>query len=103
MAYVKKPIKEEGIIISKFIKKATSEWTDKDGRFVAAQPEKKMLTIVSSCEIDKNLGFDGPTLQSYEVDAEVFQKAKIYGHCRVKFYMDNAGKLSADSVELIAD
>ena len=31
MAYVKKPIKEDGIVVSKFIKAATKEWTDKEG------------------------------------------------------------------------
>lgn len=98
---VKKPIKEEGVIVSKFIKPATNAFVGRDGNEVPARPAQPTVIVVSACDFDPQNGFDGPSLLSYKVDATLFAKLGYSSRVKCKFFVLPNGTLQEDSIELI--
>lgn len=101
MAFIKKPVKEEGIIVSKFIKPATGEFPTQDGRIIPAQPERPTVIVVSACDFDEQKGFDGPSLLTFKVDLALYNKMKYSDRVKCKFFVLENGRFQEDSIELI--
>lgn len=70
-------IEEGGVIVSKYVKKATEPF-EKNGRQFPAQPEKNILVCVSGESYDKLTGFKGAICLEYAVGADKFDMVK-YG------------------------
>lgn len=72
-----KLIEERGQVVSKYIKKATDAFTNKQGKEVKAQPEKHIVLVVSGSRLDDERGYVAASLGEYSVTPEVYDKAKF--------------------------
>ena len=82
-----KPIREEGIVISKTYKEAKQARTDFNGKEWPATDEQFLVQVLSCDEddFDKVVGFSNSTIIEYPVDKETFEKVK-FGMCaKVKY------------------
>ena len=71
-----KLLKEEGFVLGKEIKKATEEFTSRDGRTFPAQPERYIVTVVVSALVDANMGMSYMTKMDIKVDRDLFNKLR---------------------------
>lgn len=93
MAFVK-PIKENGIVISKTHKEAREERTDLNGK-VWPKSEEKYLVEVISCDEDdfnKDTGILNGTRAEYQVDKATFDKVKFGMWAKVKYMASQFGE-----------
>lgn len=97
---VKRIIVENGIILSKILKKATNEFKGQDGNIVPAQPERYVLKVASSFKIDQETGFEDVTILDYKVDESLFNTMKFMDKVEVT-YEFSTYKLTAISVKPI--
>lgn len=93
MAFVK-PIKEQGIIISKTHIDAKPARTDFSGKEWPASEEKFLVEVISCDEDDfnKENGILNGTRLNYPVDKETFTKAKFGMWAKVKYEASQYGK-----------
>lgn len=70
----KKLIKEEGLVLGREIKEATSEFVSKDGVVVPAQPEKYIIHVVTSSVVDVKNGMSYITTMDFPVDSIEYEK-----------------------------
>lgn len=71
-----KLLKEEGFVLGKEIRKATEEFTGRDGRVVPAQPERYIVTVIVSSMVDNNNGMKYITKFDVRVEKTLFDKLK---------------------------
>lgn len=92
MALVK-PIREQGIIISKVYNEARNERTDMNGKVWPAREEEYLLEVISCDEDDFNqiTGIPNGTRCSYPVDKLTFGKAKFGDWAKVKYTLSQFG------------
>lgn len=83
----KRLIVEEGIVISKIYKEATTAFENKDGKLVDAQPEKFIILCASGEKINSDTGIENALIQEYKVSREEFQNFKFLQkvQCRYDF------------------
>lgn len=93
MAFVK-PIKEQGIIISKTHTEAKPARTDFNGKEWPASEEKFLVEVISCDEDDftKENGILNGTRVNYPVDKATFDKARFGMWAKVKFEASQYGK-----------
>ena len=86
MAFVK-PIREQGIVISKTHKEAKEARTDMNGREWPATEEKFLIEVISCDEDDFNneTGILNGTRAEYPVDQETFEQVKFGDWAKVKY------------------
>lgn len=82
---VKRVICEDGIVLSKVLKKATEEFKGQDGRVVPAQPERYVAKIASSYKIEDGTGLEEVTILDYKVSEELFKKLKFLQRVEVSY------------------
>ena len=89
MASFVKPIKEQGIVLSKIYKEAKGE-REFRGEKYAATPEKFLVQVMSCDEddFDEATGIPNGTLAEYEVTKEVFDKVKFGMWAKVKYVVN---------------
>ena len=92
-------IKEEGVVLEKVFKPATSEFKAQDGRVIEAQPDRYILKVVSGEEFSKDTGFSQSTVLEYKTVKEIFDKVIAYSPVIVKYEVSNYGA-KVVSVEL---
>lgn len=105
MAFVK-PIREQGIIISKTHKEAKPARTDLNGKEWPAVEEKYVVEVISCDEDDfkKDTGILNGTRAEYEVDKATFDKVKFGMWAKVKYTASQFGeqlKIKPESFTLI--
>ncbi len=88
---VKRMIKEDGVVLEKIFKGATSEFKGSDGRVVPAQPDRYFLKVVSGEDFDSNLGFVQSTVLEYKTEKEVFDKVVVYSPVICRYEVSNYG------------
>ena len=93
MAFVK-PIRENGIVISKAYKEAREERTDLNGKVWPATAEKYVVEVISCDEDDfnKETGILNGTRAEYEVDKATFDKVKFGMWAKVKYTASQFGE-----------
>ena len=93
MAFVK-PIRENGIVISKTYKEAREERTDLNGKVWPATSEKYVVEVISCDEDDFNekTGILNGTRAEYEVDKGTFDKVKFGDWAKVKYTASQFGE-----------
>ena len=93
MAFVK-PIKEQGIIISKIHIDAKPARTDFNGKEWPASEEKFLVEVISCDEDDfnKENGILNGTRVNYPVDKATFDKVRFGMWAKVKFEASQYGK-----------
>lgn len=96
---LKRIIKEDGIVLEKIFKEATSEFKAQDGRVIAAQPDRYILRCVSGEDFSKENGFSQSNMLDFKVDKQVYDKAVAYSPVTVRYEMSNFG-VKAESVAL---
>jgi len=86
MAFVK-PIREQGIVISKTYKEAREARTDMNGREWPATEEKFLIEVISCDEDDFNneTGILNGTRAEYPVDKETYEQVKFGDWAKVKY------------------
>lgn len=95
---VKRIINEQGIVLSKYMKKATDGFKAQDGRIIAAQPDRYFVKVASSYKIDEVNGLEEVTILDYKVDATNYNKFKYQQTVNVA-YEFNTYRLNPISVE----
>ncbi len=88
-----KPIREQGIIISKTYKEAKPARTDFNGKEWPATEEQYLIQVMSCDEddFDKEYGIANGTLVDYPVEQNVFIKAKFGMWAKVKYKVSQFG------------
>lgn len=83
----RKPIKEQGIVISKIFKEAKPARRDINGKDWPASEEKYLVEVISCDEDDFNEknGILNGTRVEYPVDKETFEKVRFGMWAKVKF------------------
>ena len=100
MAFVKKLINETGIVLKKEFKKASDEF-EYNGRTVPAQPDRWVVTVASSGNIDTTTGLDDLTILTYKVTEEEFKILKFLQKVKVSYEFSNSGNNKAVKLEII--
>lgn len=95
MANIKRPIVEDGIVISKVFKEAMESFTGKDGSVVPAQPDRFVILVASSYSCSDKDGLESPTILEYKVSKEIFDKVKFLSKVQVKYEISNSGTSKA--------
>ena len=90
MVVKSRPVQESGIVIAKEFKKAMESFTGSDGRVVPAQPDRYVVTAVSSYEFSQEEGYKNPAILDYKVEKEVFEKIKFGTKVVVVYEMSNS-------------
>ncbi len=88
---VKRLIKEDGIVLEKIFKAATSSFKGQDGREVAAQPDRYVLKVVSGESFKKETGFVNSTVLEYRVEKELFEKVVANTPVVASYELSNYG------------
>ena len=93
MAFIK-PIKEQGIIISKSYMEAKPARVDFNGKEWPATEEKYLVAVVSCDEDDfnKETGILNGTRAKYPTDKATYEKVKFGMWAKVKFEASQYGK-----------
>lgn len=88
-----KPIREQGIIISKSYKEARAAFKDMNGKEWPASEEKFSLRVIScdEDEFDPITGIMNGTDIEYTVDKETFDKARFGQWAKVKYKVSQYG------------
>lgn len=73
---IRRLIVEDGIVISKIYKEATTSFTNRDGKEVEAQPERFIILCASGNKISTDTGIENALVQEYKVSREEFQNFK---------------------------
>lgn len=93
MANNVKPIRENGIILGKFIRESREAGESADGKIKWPAREKEFVLDVISCDEDdfsKENGFgENPTRTEYKVDEKTYNTAKYLDAVRVKYTLRN--------------
>lgn len=103
----KKPIREQGIVISKTHTEAKPARTSFDGKQSFPAVEEKFEVEVISCDKDdfnKETGILNGTRLSYPVDKATFDKVKFGDWANVKYTAQQYGEklnMKAETFELI--
>ena len=91
-----KLVRENGIILGKFIREAREAGESADGKIKWPAREKEFVFEVVSCDEDifnKETGFgEDPTKTTYKVDEETYNKAKFGDWVKVKVSFRNGEK-----------
>ncbi len=88
---IKRIIKEDGIVLEKIFKGATTEFRGQDGRIVSAQPDRYILRCVSGENFSKQNGYTNSTVQDYKVEKSVFDKCFALAEVVVQYEVSNYG------------
>lgn len=91
MASIKKMITEEGIVLSKIYREATESFMSRDGKEVAAQPERFIILCASGEKVDPDTGVDNAVIQEYKVSREEFQNFKFLQKVICKYEFSSYG------------
>ena len=93
MANFVKPIKEQGIVLSKIYREAKEE-REYNGKKYDAAPEKYLVQVISCDEddFDRVEGIPNGTIAEYEVTKEVYDKVKFGMWAKVKFTVTQFGE-----------
>ena len=97
----KRKIVEEGIVLSKEFKSATSEFINSDGRKVEAAPDRFIVTVASSCNCTDKLGLENVTVLNHKVDRTLFEKLNYLTKVKVS-YNFTSYRLEPLSIELLS-
>lgn len=87
MAAAKKLIKEEGFVLGREFKEATSSFVARTGEVVPAQPPKYIVHVVTSSLVDEKNGMSYISTLDYKVTEEEYkkftylQKVEAYFEC----------------------
>ena len=88
-----KPIRENGIILGKFIREPREAGSSADGTIKWRARKKEFVLDVISCDEDdfnKDTGFgENPTRTEYKVDEKTYNTAKYLDSVRVKYFLRN--------------
>ena len=103
MASIVRPIKEQGVVLSKEVKEATNEFKAKDGSVVPAQPKRFVVMVASSYDCNNETGLGKPTILDYKVDEELFNKIKYLSEVEVIYEMSTSGTNKPISLNLIVN
>ena len=80
-----KLIKEEGFVLGREIKKATTAFVSRDGKEVPAQPERHIVHIITSSLVDEKDGMSYMTKMSVPVDVDIYNKCTYLTKVEVLF------------------
>lgn len=107
MAKLVKPIREQGMVLGKYINEAREAGQSADGKIKWDAREKEFILDVISCDeedFSKTDGFSNATRTDYKVDEKTFTKAKFGDWANVKYFLTNGERgmiPKADSLVLI--
>jgi len=102
MANIRRPIVEDGIVISKVLKPAMESFVGADGKRVEALPERFVVQVVSSYKCTEKDGFENPTILDYKVTKDIFEKVKYLSKVQVMYEISNSGSQKALELTLKA-
>lgn len=104
MANVQKRIvREEGVVICKKFKEKTDAFSiTENGRAkeIPAQPDRYLVTVASSYNVNQDIGLEDANIFEYKVSKEIFETLKYLSKVRVSYEM-NSNRCVPMSVELI--
>jgi hypothetical protein len=68
--------KQDGIVLSKFEKEATNEFTNAEGKLVAAAPKRFIVKIAAGAGWTDEGGYEDVVVAEYKVSEEFYKKVK---------------------------
>ena len=109
MANFTKPIRENGIVISKHINEAREAGESMDGRKWPARDKEFVVEVISCDEDEFNVetGIPNGTRAEYKVDEETYKKVRFGAWAKVKYtasqYGENRVSIKPEAFALIEE
>ena len=101
------PIERVGMVLEKFVNKATKEYkfTDSKGQAVElkAQPERYGVVVATAEYKDANKGFVNTMCINYELSKEDFDKVKVFDTVKAFVVLRNGSSTMPKPYRIITD
>lgn len=98
---VKRKFKEKGVVISKYIKPETKEFTGQDGKTVQAQPERHFIKTVTSSEFNKECGYGDALVTDFRITPELYNQCLYMTQVNIECEFSSYG-IKPLNVEILA-